>query len=253
MAGTQHSPCGTTPQCLSAAWPLTCHFLTDRYVDDINTDNVLGTGGKLTAEYAALMQRMWFGYEGRVHPTALKRMIARFAEQFRGFRQHDAQELLMFLLDGIHEDLNRVKKKEYVEAEEANGRPDAVVAAAAWQKHLLRNRSVVVDCLHGQLKSKVVCPDCDRVSVTFDPFSILSIPLPKDKVRHIRVRTNAACTHTHTHRRRVLLCTPTLRLTAVTRAACRSSYSGTLVRGRTSRGRCCTWCECLGPPTLATW
>lgn len=93
----------------------------------------------------------------------------------------------MFLLDGLHEDLNLVREKEYVELEEANGRPDAVVAAEAWAKHLKRNRSVVVDTLHGQLKSKVVCPTCRRTSVTFDPFSILSVPLPKDKQRHMRV------------------------------------------------------------------
>jgi len=63
------------------------------------------------------MHRMWFGYEHRIHPTALKRMIAKFADQFQGFRQHDAQELLMFLLDGLHEDLNLVVDKKYVELE----------------------------------------------------------------------------------------------------------------------------------------
>ena len=33
-------------------------------------------------------------------------------------------ELLAFLLDGLHEDLNRVKTKPYVELREADGRPD---------------------------------------------------------------------------------------------------------------------------------
>lgn len=30
---------------------------------------------------------------------------------FAGFQQHDASEFMSFLLDGIHEDLNRVHKK----------------------------------------------------------------------------------------------------------------------------------------------
>lgn len=30
---------------------------------------------------------------------------------FAGHQQHDASELMSFLLDGIHEDLNRVHKK----------------------------------------------------------------------------------------------------------------------------------------------
>jgi hypothetical protein len=42
------------------------------------------------------------------------------------------QELLTFLLDGLHEDLNRVREKPYAEAVEQGGRPDEVVAKLAW-------------------------------------------------------------------------------------------------------------------------
>ena len=35
-----------------------------------------------------------------------------------------AQELLAFLLDGLHEDLNRVQEKPYVELKDSDGRPD---------------------------------------------------------------------------------------------------------------------------------
>lgn len=52
--------------------------------------------------------------------------MGRFAPQFSGYQQQDSQELLAFLLDGLHEDLNRVKKKPYLELQDANGRPDAV-------------------------------------------------------------------------------------------------------------------------------
>ena len=52
--------------------------------------------------------------------------VGRFAPQFSGYQQQDSQELLAFLLDGLHEDLNRVKKKPYVEIKDADGRPDAV-------------------------------------------------------------------------------------------------------------------------------
>ena len=46
--------------------------------------------------------------------------------QFTGFAQHDAQEFLAFLLDGLHEDLNRIKKKPYTQTVEDAGRPDEV-------------------------------------------------------------------------------------------------------------------------------
>ena len=52
--------------------------------------------------------------------------VGRFAPQFSGYQQQDSQELLAFLLDGLHEDLNRVKKKPYVEIPDHGGRPDEV-------------------------------------------------------------------------------------------------------------------------------
>lgn len=34
---------------------------------------------------------------------------------FGNYKQQDAQELLIFLLDGLHEDLNKVKERRYIE------------------------------------------------------------------------------------------------------------------------------------------
>jgi len=54
---------------------------------------------------------------------------------------------------------------------------------------LLRNDSVIVENFHGQLKSKVICPDeqCKNVSITFDPFMFLSVPVPTSEQIMIEV------------------------------------------------------------------
>lgn len=62
-----------------------------------------------------------------------------------------------------------------------------VVADEAWSNHLKRNDSIIVDFFHGQFKSTLVCPECQKVSVTFDPFSFLSLPLPTKKERTMEV------------------------------------------------------------------
>ena len=46
-----------------------------------------------------------------VVPNTLKKVVSQYAPMFAGHQQHDASELMSFLLDGIHEDLNRVHKK----------------------------------------------------------------------------------------------------------------------------------------------
>jgi ubiquitin C-terminal hydrolase len=88
-----------------------------------------------------------------VSPKGFKAALARFAPQFQGYSQQDRQELLAFLLDGLHEDLNRVRQKPYVEEPNAAGRPDKALAAEAWANYRKRNDSVIVDhcqvCLPG--------------------------------------------------------------------------------------------------------
>lgn len=41
--------------------------------------------------------------------------MEQFAPRFSGHHQQDSQELLTFLLDGLHEDLNLVQEKPYVD------------------------------------------------------------------------------------------------------------------------------------------
>ena len=43
-------------------------------------------------------------------PSAFKREMGKFASKFLGFDQHDSQEFLQYALEGLHSELNRVKK-----------------------------------------------------------------------------------------------------------------------------------------------
>ena len=75
-----------------------------------------------------------------------------------------------YLLDLLHEDLNRVTKKPNIEMSEELNRPDDVVAKEYWDAFTARNRSIIVDLMYGQLKSTVRCLTCRNISTAFDPF-----------------------------------------------------------------------------------
>ncbi|XP_055563518.1 ubiquitin carboxyl-terminal hydrolase 4 isoform X2 [Falco biarmicus] len=174
-------------QCLSNTPPLTDYFLEDKYEAEINQNNPLGMRGEIAEAYAELIKQIWSGRQSYVAPRMFKTQVGQFAPQFSGYQQQDSQELLAFLLDGLHEDLNRVKKKPYLELKDANGRPDSEVAKEAWENHRLRNDSIIVDIFHGLFKSTLVCPKCSKVSVTFDPFCYLTLPLPLRRDRPMEV------------------------------------------------------------------
>ncbi|XP_078535928.1 ubiquitin carboxyl-terminal hydrolase 32 isoform X1 [Lissotriton helveticus] len=174
-------------QCVSNTQPLTQYFISGRHLYELNRANPIGMKGHMAKCYGDLVQELWSGTQKNVAPLKLRWTIAKYAPRFNGFQQQDSQELLAFLLDGLHEDLNRVHDKPYVELKDSDGRPDWEVAAEAWDNHLRRNKSIVVDLFHGQLRSQVKCKTCGHISVRFDPFNFLSLPLPMDSYMHLEI------------------------------------------------------------------
>ncbi|KAL8154631.1 ubiquitin carboxyl-terminal hydrolase 9-like [Apium graveolens] len=173
-------------QCLVHTPPLVDYFLQD-YTDEINKQNPLGMHGELAIAFGELLRKIWSSGRTSIAPREFKGKLGRFAPQFSGYNQHDSQELLAFLLDGLHEDLNRVKQKPYIELKDCDGRPDEEVADEFWRYHKARNDSIIVDVCQGQYKSTLVCPDCKKISIAFDPFMYLSLPLPSTATRTMTV------------------------------------------------------------------
>ncbi|GKV28911.1 hypothetical protein SLEP1_g37898 [Rubroshorea leprosula] len=173
-------------QCLVHT-PEFARYFQEDYHQEINRQNPLGMVGELALAFGDLLRRLWAPGRIPISPRSFKIKLARFAPQFSGNNQHDSQELLAFLLDGLHEDLNRVKQKPYINSRDADGRPDEEVADEYWANHIARNNSIIVDVCQGQYKSTLVCPVCNKVSVTFDPFMYLSLPLQSTTTRTITI------------------------------------------------------------------
>ncbi|XP_022251040.1 ubiquitin carboxyl-terminal hydrolase 32-like [Limulus polyphemus] len=174
-------------QCVSNTQPLTLYFINNKHLFELNRTNPLSMKGHMAKRYGDLVRDLWSGTSRTIAPVKLRWTIGKYAPRFNGFQQHDSQELLAFLLDGLHEDLNRVQEKPYVELKDSDGRADEEVAKEAWENHVVRNRSIIVDLFHGQLQSTVTCKVCGHISVRFDPFNYLSLPLPMESSVHLEI------------------------------------------------------------------
>ena len=166
------------------------------YRKQLNPSNPLGTGGRLAEAYAQLVKQIWYGGDAVLAPTNFKvcgvdlegggrraccscryghattmpllgqNAIAQFAPQFIGNDQHDAQELLLFLLDGLHEDVNVVRHKPPpIEDPDSDGTnfTDKELAAISWSNYLRRTDSQVLRLFQGQFRSTVSCLTCGKV------------------------------------------------------------------------------------------
>ncbi|CAF4316324.1 unnamed protein product [Rotaria sp. Silwood2] len=176
-------------QCLSNVPVLTEYFLSDAYKEHINLDNPLGMKGDVAIAYGKLLHEMWSGNTDFYAPKFLKQSVANYAPQFSGFAQQDSQEFMSFLLDGLHEDLNLVKVKPYVEKKDDDGTTDdTTLANEQWEYYRKRNQSKIQDIFHGQIKSLVECLTCGTRARTFDPVCFLILPIPvKAEIRTFKI------------------------------------------------------------------
>jgi hypothetical protein len=49
----------------------------------------------------------------------------------------------------MHEDLNKISKKPYVEQADYDGRPDKIIAAEFWDGFRQREQSIFIDIFYG--------------------------------------------------------------------------------------------------------
>uniref|UniRef100_A0A8C5KK14 ubiquitinyl hydrolase 1 n=1 Tax=Jaculus jaculus TaxID=51337 RepID=A0A8C5KK14_JACJA len=164
-------------QCLCNAPHLADYFNQNCYQDDINRSNLLGHKGEVAEEFGIIMKALWTGQYKYISPKDFKVTIGKINDQFAGYSQQDSQELLLFLMDGLHEDLNKADNRKRHKEENNDHLDDFKAAEHAWQKHKQLNESIIVALFQGQFKSTVQCLTCHKKSRTFEAFMYLSLPL----------------------------------------------------------------------------
>lgn len=178
-------------QCVRSVEELSKYFLTGAATEELNCDNPLGNNGEVAIAYARLLQEFYKDpVPTSTAPRNFKNTIGKYAPSFSGYGQQDSQEFLGFLLDGLQEDLSRVKKKPYIEkpdsTDEMINNPQAIreMAEKVWDITKKRDDSVIADLFTGMYQSTLVCPHCSKVSITFDPFNTLTMQLPIENSWH---------------------------------------------------------------------
>lgn len=165
-------------QCLSNTFALVKYFLNDSYLCDVNRNSVLGDRGEVVDEFAVILKALWNGQYKCITPRDFKNTVGKYAPMFAGFDQHDSQEFLTFLLDQLHEGLNKVTERVPVLEQDNENIPEEIAAVTAWESYKKLNKSIIVELFQGQLKSTLRCLTCQKISVTFQTFQYLSLPIP---------------------------------------------------------------------------
>ncbi|PIK56391.1 putative ubiquitin carboxyl-terminal hydrolase 8 [Apostichopus japonicus] len=167
-------------QCLSNTSLLSKYFLEDTYLNDINQNNPLGRKGEVAVEFAVVVKALWAGQYKSIAPRDLLRTVIKYVPEFNQKigHHHDSQEFLVFLMDGLHEDLNEVRERQYVKEEDFSNLPPLQGSMQSWKNHQILNRSIIVTLFQGQFRSVVRCLHCKNESVKYEAFMFLELPIP---------------------------------------------------------------------------
>ena len=167
-------------QCLSNCELLTKYFLGDYYKDFINKENPIGSQGEIVEKYSQLIHHLWQGDKDCISPIQFKKAFGKLYNAFKDYRQQDSQEFISYLLDSLHEDLNKVKSKPYIDTKNIPlNLTDEDQFKIEKDFYLCRNQSFIVDLIYGFYKSTVFCPDekCNHISKSFEPFNMITLSL----------------------------------------------------------------------------
>jgi ubiquitin C-terminal hydrolase len=169
----------------------------------------------LTYAFYQLFTVMWIE-NCKVEPKKFKHLIGVYCDKFAGFRQHDSEELLYFLLDRVHEetktkakisdvaigqelceyyilkktivnDIDSAKtedKDKYIKVLQDTVRENynldlQLQSLEYWKKYVESNYSIITDIFTGLFCSEICCDECKNFSATFEPFNILELSLVK--------------------------------------------------------------------------
>ncbi|KAL3110651.1 hypothetical protein niasHT_017529 [Heterodera trifolii] len=144
----------------------------------VNGNNSFGTKGIISGSFSALIDLMWSGKFDALRPGIfLEIFVRRVNAEMADRQQHDAQEFQLYLLDALHEDTNRVDKRQSFE----QNYDDTNLGASASDfnaRSRLFSSSPVNDLFNLTNISMVQCSTCNTKSVRFEVVNQLSVELP---------------------------------------------------------------------------
>ena len=165
--------------CLSNCIELTTFFLTKEFKKYINSSNKNGLKGKLANAWYDLLKEYWKTDSKMGNPSDIKSLMGKKYEKYNNYEQHDANEFIIMFLELLSEDLNEIKSKKYLELKEQQPKEtDEQCAKRYWELHLSRNNSIINELFCGLYKSTIICPLCKYNSITYNPFTSLSLLIP---------------------------------------------------------------------------
>ncbi|UJR22199.1 hypothetical protein I4U23_025263 [Adineta vaga] len=211
-SASQHIPflyglknCGNTcyinaiVHCLCHTEQLASYILQKNYETDIrniknaihdySTTSQQALGFKVTKIFAQIFQALWNNSSNTTSKLLydFKTILGNLNKQYSGNEQNDAQEFLLFLINTIHDELNLTAPGRCRQQNKNSFScvTSSELARRAWSEYIDANQSIITSTFSAQLHSTLRCNQCKKESKTFEPYLLLSLPIPQKIIKPV--------------------------------------------------------------------
>ena len=162
-----------TLQCLSNTKELTEFFLNN-YKDKNKKKHII------TYEYYELIKNLWNEKNNNkpYSPYSFKDVLSQENDLFAGIQANDSKDLINFLIERLHQELNVIKEKNNNENFYQINQLNENEALQFFLKDFTSSfNSIISKLFYGILETKSQCKGCNMIKFNFQLYSFLEFPL----------------------------------------------------------------------------
>ena len=169
-----------TIQCLAHVKKLTTNLLKNRV--EIKRDKYKK---KLSNAFVEVLENLWEKNLEYYAPYNFKALISKMNPLFAGVQANDSKDLVLFLLETMHNELNKVKNVP--QFDDNIDQYNFMKSFQSFAKYFGNNfQSIISDIFYGMYNSQMKCLNCNVITHNVQCYNILIIPL--EEVRKFKNR-----------------------------------------------------------------
>ena len=175
-----------TLQCLAHIQRLTHYLLNSETKKKISSDKIKY---KLTSAYLTVLENLWQNKNIKYYsPNQFKDVISEMNSLFAGIQANDSKDLILFLLETMHNELN-LENKNINNINNQDNYVDDIQAQYNYEMALKnfsnyfkeKYNSIISSLFYGMFNSITCCQNCNVVLNNVQCYNILIFPLQKVK------------------------------------------------------------------------
>ena len=134
---------------------------------------------KMSNEMYKVILNLWDENKkkGDYPPTDFKNVLSEENPLFAGVQANDSKDLINFLLERFHKELNIQNPAPNDNNQMVNQLDEMQTLTAFINDYFQNNKSIITDCFYGILETKSKCAGCQYTKFNFQIYSFLEFPL----------------------------------------------------------------------------